>query len=238
MNGVVIMDTESKITCKIEHHAILFALLAKHAITLCGDDGAETIQEGMISYGRERGARMAANAQANGDPLNMMTDQAYGEWQPEYEGQMEVGWVRTEPTFQTYIRKCPWCDAWKKHNIMNYGKLYCVNVDNAVYQGFRDDLVCKTMSTNLSFGGDQCVFDWGYPLSEEDAAELVRKKEALGTSCMKDFTYHTAHLLHTVGNTLKKELGEEGELAVKRALDEYVDKFGQEYLDVLEGVYE
>ena len=110
------MDTESKITCKIEHHAILFALLAKHAITLCGDDGAETIQEGMISYGRERGARMAANAQANGDPLNMMTDQAYGEWQPEYEGQMEVGWVRTEPTFQTYIRKCPWCDAWKKHS--------------------------------------------------------------------------------------------------------------------------
>ena len=50
---------------------------------------------------------------------------------------------------------------------------------------------------------------------------------------MKDFNFHTAHLLFTVGNTLKTELGSIGEKAVEQALAEYAEKFGQEYLDVL-----
>ena len=95
----------------------------------------EAILEGMTTYGNERGARMAANALAHGDELNTMTNQAYGEWKPDYEGQMEFGQLRTQPTLQTYVSKCAWCDAWKKHNLTEYGKYYCVNVDNAVYQG-------------------------------------------------------------------------------------------------------
>lgn len=65
---------------------------------------------------------------------------------------------------------------------------------------------------------------------------LAEKKQALGTSCMKDFNFHTAHLLHTVGNTLKEQLGAQGEQAVSLALSDYVGTFGQAYLDVLEGV--
>lgn len=53
---------------------------------------------------------------------------------------------------------------------------------------------------------------------------------------MKDFNFHTAHLLHTVGNTLKEELGDAGEIAVDNALNEYTEKFGREYLDVLKEV--
>ena len=53
---------------------------------------------------------------------------------------------------------------------------------------------------------------------------------------MKDFNFHTAHLLHTVGNMLKEKLGSQGEKAVALALEDYVRTFGQEYLDVLEGV--
>ena len=79
------------VTCKIEHHATLFALFAKHAVTLCGKKGEEAILSGMTTYGNERGARMAANALAHGDPLNTMTNQAYGEWKPDYDGQMEFG---------------------------------------------------------------------------------------------------------------------------------------------------
>lgn len=58
-----------------------------------------------------------------------MTNQAYGEWKPDYAGQMDFETLRTEPTLQTYIAKCAWCEAWKKHNITEYGKYYCVNVD-------------------------------------------------------------------------------------------------------------
>ena len=66
---------------------------------------------------------------AHGDELTTMTNQAYGEWKPDYAGQMDFGTLRTEPTLQTYIAKCAWCEAWKKHNITEYGKYYCVNVD-------------------------------------------------------------------------------------------------------------
>lgn len=86
-------ENENKVcpvSCKIEHHAMMFA---------------------------------------HGDELTTMTNQAYGEWKPDYAGQMDFGTLRTEPTLQTYIAKCAWCEAWKKHNITEYGKYYCVNVD-------------------------------------------------------------------------------------------------------------
>ena len=67
--------------------------------------------------------------------------------------------------------------------------------------------------------------------------ELAEKKAKLGTSCMKDFNFHTAHLKYTVSQSLILNLGEKGEEAVKLALADYVDTFGQEYLDVLNGLY-
>lgn len=41
---------QNTVSCKIEHHAILFALLAKEAILECGDVGKEAILEGMTTY--------------------------------------------------------------------------------------------------------------------------------------------------------------------------------------------
>ena len=180
-------ENENKVcpvSCKIEHHAMMFAFLAKHAIELCGEAGKDAILAGMTTYGNERGARMAANALAHGDELTTMTNQAYGEWKPDYAGQMDFGTLRTEPTLQTYIAKCAWCEAWKKHNITEYGKYYCVNVDNAVYQGFRSDFVCTPTATSLSWGGDHCEFDWGHPLSQEEVKELAEKKFRHNNICI------------------------------------------------------
>lgn len=230
------MANES-VRCKIEHHAILFAFFTKRAIELCGDKGKEAILRGMTTYGNERGARMAANALAHGDELTTMTNQAYGEWKPDYDGQMEFGQLRTQPTLHTYISKCAWCDAWKKHGMTEYGKYYCVNVDNAVYQGFRSDFVCTPITTSMSWGGKRCEFDWGHPLTPEESEALAKKKKELGTSCIKDFNFHTAHLKHTISKTLIETLGEAGQKAVGLALQDFADTFGQKYLDVLEGVY-
>lgn len=225
------------VTCKIEHHAMMFAFLAKHAIEQCGEEGKNAILAGMTTYGNERGARMAANALAHGDEPNTMTSQAYGEWKPDYDGQMEFGILRTEPTLQTYISKCAWCEAWKKHNITEYGKYYCVNVDNAVYQGFQKDYVCTPTATSLSWDGTCCEFDWGRALTPEEVETLAAKKKELGTSCMKDFNYHTAHLKHTICKTLLDSFGQKGQEIIDLALTDYAHTFGQEYLDVLEGVY-
>lgn len=228
----------SPIFCKIEHHAVLFALLAKYAITKNGEKGKEAILKGMTKYGNERGFRMAQNALSHKDPLNTLTSQVYGEWIPDYEGQIDAGQLRISPTLQTYVSRCAWCDAWEKHHLLDYGKYYCLNIDNAVYQGFRSDLVCKHLTQPLSWGGECCEFDWGHPLTNEENQLLSKKKAELGTSCIKDFTFHTAHILHTISSILIKELGDAGEVAVKLAAKEYIDIFGKEYLQVLDLAYE
>ena len=89
----------------------------------------------------------------------------------------------------------------------------------------------------MSWGGEQCKFDWGHPISPQEAEELATKKKELGTSCMKDFSFHTAHLKYTISRFLINYLGEDGQDIVELALQDYVDLFGQEYLDVLEGLY-
>ena len=72
------MENKS-VYCKIEHHAVLFAFLAKRAVEISGNAGREAILSGMTLYGNERGKRMAANALSHGDELTTMTNQAYGE---------------------------------------------------------------------------------------------------------------------------------------------------------------
>ncbi len=222
---------------KIENQAMMFAFLSKYTILAHGEEGRKVIQEGMKRYGRERGARMAARARANGDPVCLWTNQAYGEWKPDYAGQMEFGTVTTEPTLVTYISKCAWCEAWKKYDILEYGREYCVNVDAAVYEGFGDGFgcgaVCTPVTTAMSWGGEVCRFDWGLPLSAEDQQKISEKKAELGTSAMRDFAFHTAHIYCAITDTICKHFPEDSHDIIGKAERDYTDLFGQEAFDAL-----
>ena len=49
-------ENENKVcpvSCKIEHHAMMFAFLAKHAIELCGEAGKDAILAGMTTAWRQ-----------------------------------------------------------------------------------------------------------------------------------------------------------------------------------------
>ena len=222
---------------KIENQAMMFAFLCKYTVLAKGEEGRNAIQKGMIRYGRERGARMAMRARQNGDPVCLWTNQAYGEWKPDYPGQMEFGTEHTEPTLVTYISKCAWCEAWKKYDILEYGREYCVNVDAAVYEGFGEGFgcgaVCTPVSTSMSWGGDICRFDWGLPLTAEEQAKTADKKAELGTSAMKDFTYHTAHIFCAVSDEICKAFPEEAGAIIDKAVRDYIGLFGQEDYDAL-----
>ena len=218
---------------KIENQAMMFAFLSRAAIEAKGEEGRAAIQAGMIRYGKERGARMAARARANGDPVDLWTNQAYGEWKPDYQGQMEFGMLRSEPTYQTYISKCAWCEAWKKYDILEYGREYCVNVDAAVYEGFGCGAVCTALTTSMSWGGERCDFDWGKPLSEKELRLVADKKAELGTDAMKDFNFHTAHIYYSVADELRKHFPEEAGAMIDRAVGDYIGLFGQEAFDCL-----
>ena len=213
---------------KIENQAMMFAFLSKYTIISKGEEGRKAIQEGMKRYGRERGARMAARARAAGDPVDLWTNQAYGEWKPDYPGQMEFGNVHTEPTLVTYISKCAWCEAWKKYDILEYGREYCVNVDAAVYEGFGCGAVCTPVTTAMSWGGERCEFDWGKPLTPEELKLIADKKAELGTSAMRDFDYHTAHIYYAITDAIREAFPEDADDIIGRACRDYIGLFGRE----------
>lgn len=135
----------------IEHHAVMFALLAKHAIEISGEKGKEAILAGMTLYGNERGRRMALNALERSDKLTVLNSQAYGEWKPDFPGQMEFGVTCGMPVLHTYIARCAWCDAWAKHGLTEYGKYYCCNIDNAWFQGFNPEFTCTQLNPPMSW---------------------------------------------------------------------------------------
>ena len=218
---------------KIENQAMMFAFLSRAAIEEKGEEGRAAIQDGMIRYGKERGARMAERARKAGDPVDLWTNQAYGEWKPDYAGQMEFGMLRSEPTYQTYIAKCAWCEAWKKYGLLEYGREYCVNVDAAVYEGFGAGAVCTPVSTSMSWGGERCDFDWGKPLSAEELKHVADKKAELGTSAMRDFNFHTAHIYCSIAYELCKHFPDDSKAMIDRAVADYIELFGQEAYDCL-----
>ena len=74
--------------------------------------------------------------------FNTMTNQAYGEWKPDYDGQMEFRTVAYRAYLADLHFQMRLVRRMEKHGLTEFGKLYCVNVDNAVYQGFRSDFVC------------------------------------------------------------------------------------------------
>ena len=218
---------------KIENQAMMFAFLSRAAIEAKGEAGRKAVQDGMMRYGRERGARMAERARAAGDPVDLWTNQAYGEWKPDYAGQMEFGMLRSEPTYQTYIAKCAWCDAWKKYDILEYGREYCVHVDEAVYDGFGCGAVCTPLTTAMSWGGTRCDFDWGKPLSAEELQMVSEKKAELGTSAMRDFDFHTAHIYNAIVSTLAEAFGDEAKPMIQRAVADYIELYGEDSYDAL-----
>ena len=224
-----------EIQCSIEHHSTLFALLSKYAILYSGEKGQKAVVDGVTKYGKERGQRMAKNALSNGDELTFVNSQAYGEWRAQ-DGEMENNILKNGSTYVTNCTKCAWCNSWEKHDLLNYGKYYCVTIDEAVINGFNNDFHVDVIE-NLSWGAKSCEFDWKQPMSDEDIKKVQEKKLELGNKYVKDFNFHTAHLLHTVGNTLKEQLGEEGEKAVDPAVEEYVKIFGKEYLDAIRNKY-
>ncbi|AJA48320.1 hypothetical protein CPAST_c22500 [Clostridium pasteurianum DSM 525 = ATCC 6013] len=230
------MGKKDNIHCSIEHHAVLFAIFAKYTIEQFKEKGEEIIYNCVENYGRERGKRMAERTIANGDSLDFINSQAYGEWAAE-KGQMEFGIVNLEPEYITNVTRCEWCENWKKYNLLDHGKYYCVNIDSAVFNGYNENFHMKATS-DLSFGADCCEFHWGNAMTEEDIKKLTKKKEELGSSFTRNFDFHTAHLLYSISKTLKNELGEEGQLITDKVLDKYTELFGKDYLSVLYGQYD
>jgi hypothetical protein len=227
-HGGSLSKTVEKLPCKIEHHAALFAIFAKNAISLGGDRGRAALMEGLTLYGRERGGRMAERAKEHGDALTPQAYRIYGEWVPEPRQMRDETW-RKSPEYITHVLRCEWCESWKKYDLLEYGKLYCEVVDKNLALGFNPEYDLKITSF-LSGGETCCEFHWGFELTEENENFINVRRKALGLRCVRDFNFHTAHLFSALSRETLRCLGNElGKDIIDSALFEFTKIFGRGY---------
>ncbi|SBW00641.1 conserved hypothetical protein [uncultured delta proteobacterium] len=231
------MTTGTTALCGIEQHAVLYALLIREALKH-GAAGDKAARDATARYGRERGARMAQKAIADNEPLTRPAYRLYKEWQPPRQGLMVPGpVVQKTPSFITQQLRCEWAESWKRHELAEFGKMYCRYVDRYLCRGWSEDYEVN-ITTLLSEGDDRCTFDWGYALTPELEKELAEKSAALGTKYVKDFDYHTGHVLHALSSEFAEQLGAATGAAIRAAaLKAFEEKFGKQCVDAIQRAF-
>jgi hypothetical protein len=218
--------TETANNFYIEDHAVLLALFIKFASEKCADRGKNIASGAIAVYGRERGLRAAMRCSADGESLSMENYILYGEWY-DSRGVSKSEIAALSPDYRTNMTVCGWCEAWSKHGLLEYGRLYCDNVDENLVYGFNPELKL-VMGKIMSQGGDVCEFCWT-GCHFEDASEVSRRRREKIPHVTKDFLYHCGHLASTFRREILVELGlVKGDEIVSSALDEYEKIFGPE----------
>jgi hypothetical protein len=159
---------------------------------------------------------MALRATADGYTLNMDAYRAYGEWRaPEGVTATEV--IREAPDPIQHVLECPWHRAWVDHDLMPFGRLYCLEVDHALARGFSPEIDLG-MNSIKSAGDDCCEFVY-HGATGEGAIEPK------GPTVMP-WSYHLGHLYRTMGQVLVEELGKAGEDSLHEGLGEFAAHYG------------
>lgn len=181
-----------------KQHAVMFGLLAKGICDHFGEEADALLWDAVAAYGSERGQRMAKRCVKNGDPLDMASYVAYGEW--SFSG----GFEKTQPdpdcAYLNYkVVKCPWCTAWLDNDLADYGTYYCRCVDKSILRGFNPELKLS-MPTWLSHPDyDCCHFNWESAPNTQARIDRIKEISArLGGEQVRDFQYHTAHEYQTI----------------------------------------
>ncbi len=210
----------------IDDHAVLYGLLAKQTRISCGELSDEILESAVTAYGKERGLRAAKRCVSDGKELSGANFILYGEWDDhrgvsKSESDTSGSWLKTRMT------TCGWCEAWKKYDLLEYGKTYCSWVDESLLHGFSPELRLK-MPKVLSRGDDCCEFHWlDADTSEVLPASSLRRE--LIPRVTRDFLYHSGHLLSAFRRELFFALGLlRGADIIEGALAEYGTLFGGE----------
>ena len=213
----------------IDDHALIYGLMGKYAEECCGEAGMEALKKGTIQYARERGLRMAKRAIADGRDLSVKSYLLYAEWADTR------GWTGIEvsgivPKFLNHVEKCAWHIAWKEYGLMRYGAVYCSWVDKNLVKGFNPENDVERSSV-LTHGAPSCEFDWTGAdfATEQEFYDLMALKASMAGRNVKDFLYHSAHILSALRRVYYVELGVPAtEEICGRAMKDYAEIMGAE----------
>jgi hypothetical protein len=211
----------------VEHHALLFAYVAREACRHFGEAGEAAALEGVRRYGERRGRRMAESAVARGYANDFVGCLLFGELDFAATGNVSAI-EQGLPHVVTVASRCGWCNAWNAEGILEYGRLYCRDIDAAVMRGFNPAYRFAAEGT-MANGDDLCRFV--YPdcrLGPEEEERLRAGREQLGGSGIRPFSFHTAELLGVLSQVLVERFGDGGREAVAAAMRAFALRFGDD----------
>ncbi|MDD9304972.1 MAG: L-2-amino-thiazoline-4-carboxylic acid hydrolase [Desulfobacter sp.] len=208
------------------HHALLFSCISKSVLdSIKTEQGQALIRSGVRRYGEQRGHRMALRALKNNHSLTMENYLAYGEWTVEKK-EMEFKFAQKNPHARMIVSKCPWNQAWQTQGLLEYGKYFCMEIDQALVRGFNPDLEIQVNSTQTQ-GHDTC--DFVFKQARLSIFRLIcllyKKKIHPGKKAVMPWEYHAGHLYKTMKETITKALGTQADLIMAQALAAFARQF-------------
>jgi hypothetical protein len=217
-----------------EHHAVLFACIARETVERFAAGGEKAVLLGVRQYGEQRGRRMALHAQADGRSNGLVSFLVYGELDfGQTENQFAI--VRKRPYLEIQARRCSWYNTWSQRGLLEYGRLYCREIDRAIMRGFNPDFHFET-SGNLSEGAACCRFLYhGGSLGIANTLRYILWKRRVGSRAIKPWDYHLGHLHKTFTGVLSDLFGSAGRQAVASAMEAFAAEYGEEMAQVVRG---
>jgi hypothetical protein len=211
------------------HHGLLMAWIARQVYQRVGPlKGEAVIRKAIRRYGEERGKRMSLRALADNKERTTLTFMIYGEWSAapgEVQQKLEQN---NHNNMRLLVERCPWQAVWLENDLLDYGRIYCQEIDLALMRGFNPDLHLDVVKTQTN-DRQPCDFIFhGSPLSMANSIALkVGKKVAPGKRAILPWEYHVGHLYKSFSDVLTAELGLVGREAAEAALAEFGSRFGE-----------
>ena len=233
-------DNQRHLSFSETHHAVLFALIDRHTIQNVGTkEGEAVIRRAIQQYGNERGKRMAIRARADGQELTMTNYLVYGEWQPSGLTETQSSIEDTYPDVRMRVTICPWNNAWIEYDLLQYGRIYCQEIDDALVKGFNPELTIE-MDKTLSNQGQPCEFVYrDASLASKETLQFIGEQRLkYQKQNTMPWDYHCGHLYKTFNKCLIDEFGATGHKAIRAALDEFVSLFGEEAVRIIQSYQE
>jgi hypothetical protein len=211
------------------HHALLFGWISEAVLEIAGQQKGEAImRRATREYGEERGRRMALRVKTDGRKLDMINYIAYSEWKQD-PIMFTKKIVEKRPHTRVHVIKCPWHTAWKENGLIPYGRLYCLEIDEAIMSGFNSDLKITVNGTRPN-GAPRCEFLFYDTQLTFTTALLIGYREMIspGKKALLPWEYHVGHLFKTLKKVIETVSPGLGKSAVNCGLGKFAERYGDQ----------
>jgi len=200
-------------------YGTLYTFLARAMVDNFGDEGERALRQAIHDYGAYRARWMRADHQARGLALNLANLQSLGDM-PNTDSLEKEGRICTPSYFRVTVNECTHNDTWRTLDSLDVGRIYCAEVHHPMYCGYADGITLD-LPAYLTKGDPYCTFVLNQPNAPEPAAE---PKADVHPEAKIARLYGVLYCF--LARAMLDAFGEEGERALREALNDYAQYAG------------